>query len=142
MDLTDYFASFPERGASFPWERGRTPERVEHGVSFDQRRSSSRVSSASSARSMIDERLEWAHQDRMRSASREQSVPASPFQKCSPFYAEHATQHDDVPLQSKKYPCHCCPKKPKEFETEEDLRYALTVLRHARGPLTKRVQYA
>lgn len=68
--------------------RGRTPQKVEHTHHSPGTRPVSRAGSASSARSMIDERLEWAHQDRMRSASRDRSVPRSPFHENSPFYAE------------------------------------------------------
>lgn len=70
--------------------RGRTPQRVEHTRYSPGTRPVSRAGSASSARSLIDERLEWAHQDRMRSASRDRSAPPSPFHENSPFYAEFA----------------------------------------------------
>lgn len=72
------------------YSRGRTPHRVEHTIYSPQIRPASRAGSASSARSMIEERLEWAHQDRMRSASRDRSAPPSPFHEHSPFHAEHA----------------------------------------------------
>jgi hypothetical protein len=70
--------------------RGRTPERVDHTRYSPRPHGVSRANSTSSVRSMIEERLEWAHQDRMRSASRDRSVPPSPFHEDSPFYAEFA----------------------------------------------------
>lgn len=60
--------------------RGRTPERVTHSPSY------SRDSSASSARSMIDERMGWANEERSRSASRPPPEPASPFTEASPYH--------------------------------------------------------
>lgn len=60
--------------------RGRTPERVPHSSSY------SRNSSASSARSMTDERMEWANEERSRSASRPPPDPASPFTEASPYH--------------------------------------------------------
>lgn len=70
------------------YSRGRTLQRTAHTIYSPQTRPVSRAGSASSARSMIDERLEWAHQDRVRSASRDRSVSPSPFHEHSPFYAE------------------------------------------------------
>jgi hypothetical protein len=60
--------------------RGRTRERA------PQYSTHSRNSSASSARSMIDERLEWANEERFRSASRGAPEPASPFREASPYH--------------------------------------------------------
>ena len=70
------------------YSRGRTLQRIAHTNYSPQTRPVSRAGSASSARSMIDERLEWAHQDRLRSASRDRSAPPSPFHEHSPFYTE------------------------------------------------------
>jgi uncharacterized Zn-finger protein len=70
--------------------RGRTSQRDGHAHSSSQPLAGSRASSTSSVRSMIDERLEWAHQDRVRSASRDRLLPPSPFQEYSPFFAEYA----------------------------------------------------
>lgn len=69
--------------------RGRTPERVPHSSSF------SRNSSASSARSMIDERMEWANEERSRSASRPPPEPASPFTDAS-FYRSSPSWSDFI----------------------------------------------
>jgi hypothetical protein len=60
---------------------------------------------------MIDERLEWAHQDRMRSDSRDGSPPRSPFHEYSPFYAEFARHTGATPppnedRSSKTMPAH------------------------------------
>jgi hypothetical protein len=76
--------------------RGRTPERVDHTRYSPRPHAVSRANSTSSVRSMIDERLEWAHQDRMRSASRDRSVPRSPFHEDSPFCAEFARDSGHV----------------------------------------------
>lgn len=85
--------------------RGRTPQRTEHTHHSPGTRPVSRAGSASSARSMIDERLEWAHQDRMRSASRDRSAPPSPFHENSPFYAEFArhTGHASTSNEDKSF---------------------------------------
>ena len=72
----------------FMYGRGRTLQRIAHTHYSLRTRPARRAGSASSARSMIDERLEWAHQDRVRSASRDRSAPPSPFHEHSPFYAE------------------------------------------------------
>ena len=100
---TDSSSTRDARTTNFDWSmigiepfpmygRGRTPERVEHSRYSPRSGPSSRANSTSSVRSMIDERLEWAHQDRMRSVSRDRSVPASPFHENSPFYAEFAKE--------------------------------------------------
>jgi hypothetical protein len=90
-DSTDDEQSFapPRHG------RGRTSQRAEHAHSSSRPLAGSRASSASSVRSMIDERLEWAQQHRVRSASRDRPLPPSPFQEHSPFFAEYA--RDSVP---------------------------------------------
>lgn len=75
---------------------------------------------------MIDERLEWAHQDRMRSASRDRSTPPSPFNETSPFHAEFARDAGTLLRAIGKHKCKCCPT-PKWFDTEDDLRYAIDV---------------
>lgn len=86
-----HYSSEHNRGLdSYEYRRGRTPQRVEHTHYSPRSRPVSRADSTSSARSMIDERLEWAHQDRIRSASRDRSAPLSPFHEHSPFYAEFA----------------------------------------------------
>jgi hypothetical protein len=77
-----------EQPATAFYSRGRTAQRVEYARHSPGTHAVSRASSGSSVRSMIDERLEWAYQDRMRSASRDRPVPESPFRKYSPFYAE------------------------------------------------------
>lgn len=69
--------------------RGRTPIREFDAQSGYLSPSSSRASSSSSARTVIDERMEWAHEERMRSASREPPPAQSPFYESSPFYAEY-----------------------------------------------------
>lgn len=100
------------------WQgRGRTPERT----------AGSRASSSSSVRTMIDERLEWAHQDRVRSASRRNSVQQSPFHEHSPFYAEFAAGAKPTQTSPGVYICECCPKKPKEFNTQNGLTYACNI---------------
>jgi hypothetical protein len=103
--------------------RGRTPERdvshaMSNGTPYD-----SRASSASSARSMIDECMERAHQNRMRSASRENSIPQSPFHESSPFYAEFTRNLNLASQPRIIYECKCCPKKPKTFDAKDELRY-------------------
>jgi len=70
--------------------RGRTPERIEYSPYDRHSPANSRASSSSSVRTMIDERLEWAHQDRMRTNSRGRPVQQSPFNQHSPFYADFA----------------------------------------------------
>jgi hypothetical protein len=105
--------------ATLDLSRGRTQKRVEHTHSFSRPRPESRASSASSARSMIDDRLEWAQQDRERSASRAPSLPPSPFCENSPFHAEHARRssmaapprltndcyRNDVQFQERRWSC-------------------------------------
>jgi hypothetical protein len=70
--------------------RGRTLERV------PQCSTSSRNSSASSARSMIDERMEWANAERSRSFSGPAPEPASPFRESSPFHPCQQASQDGV----------------------------------------------
>jgi hypothetical protein len=60
--------------------RGRTIGRA------PQDSTCSRNSSASSARSMIDERMEWANEERSQSSSRPAPEPASPFRESSPYH--------------------------------------------------------
>lgn len=103
---------------------GRTPERTESKPRGYRSPASSRASSSSSARTMIDERLEWAHQDRMRSASRGKPSQQSPFHEHSPFYAEFANGTALVSSRCNTYVCTCCPGKPQRFSTEDSLRYA------------------
>lgn len=103
--------------------RGRTLERSEHNPSFNQKVPQSRESSASSARSMIDERLEWAHQDRVRSASRDRPAYKSPFREHSPFREEHAQDSREAWLARGTYTCKCC-IEPEKFDTLDDLEYA------------------
>lgn len=81
--------------------RGRTLQRIAHTHHSPRTHPVSRASSASSARSMIDERLEWAHHDRMRSASRDRSMPPSPFHEHSPFYAEFSKSTGSEPPSNK-----------------------------------------
>jgi hypothetical protein len=114
--------------------RGRTPEREERWGSSDSTPTGSRASSASSARSMIDERLEWAHQDRLRSASRGNSIPPSPFHENSPFYAEFGRSLNLAPQPRLAYKCECCPKYPKKFDTLSGLRYVSAVMHNV--PIT------
>lgn len=72
------------------WSRGRTPERVTYTPPYTNHSpAGSRASSTHSVRSMIDERMEWAHQERVRSASRGPAHPESPFREDSPYYAEY-----------------------------------------------------
>jgi hypothetical protein len=71
---------------------------------------------------MIDERLEWAHQDRVRTASRNNSIPASPFHENSPFYAEFGRSLSLATEPRLVCESECCPKEPKEFDTESELR--------------------
>ena len=111
--------------APIGFSRGRTPERLEQTRYSPLPQPVRRANSVSSVRSMIDERLEWAHQDRMRSASREGSVPRSPFHEHSPFYAEFARDANRTPYLHGMYICDCCPIKPKGFYCEGDLRYAV-----------------
>ena len=54
----------------------------------------SRNSSASSARSMIDERMGWANEERSRSASRPAPEPASPFRESSPYHPGRQKYYD------------------------------------------------
>jgi hypothetical protein len=122
--------------------RGRTPEREERRGSTDSTRygsptssssarssladgtrRGSRASSSCSARFMIDERMEWAHQDRTRSASRDNSFPPSPFHESSPFYADFSRTSSLAPQPRSAYECECCPMTPKAFATEDELRY-------------------
>jgi hypothetical protein len=105
--------------------RGRTPERE-----VCSPRAGSRASSSSSVRSMIDERLEWAHQDRIRSASRRGSVQKSPSPEHSPFYAEYsgAWNVPEPPSSIGRYICECCPEMPRRFHTLYDPRYVPTWL--------------
>lgn len=65
--------------------RGRTLEKIPHSSTY------SRNSSASSARSMIDERMGWANEERSRSASRPAPEPASPFTEASPYHPHRGT---------------------------------------------------
>lgn len=81
--VEDLDAMYPTRA------RGRTPTRDSDSQSGDLSPSSSRASSMSSVRSVIDERMEWAHQERMRSASRKPPPLRPPFCEHSPFYAEY-----------------------------------------------------
>lgn len=92
--------------APIGFSRGRAPERIEQTRFSPLPQPVSRANSVSSVRSMIDERLEWAHQDRMRSDSRDGSVPRSPFHEHSPFYAEFAGHAGPEPPSSdhKSYP--------------------------------------
>jgi hypothetical protein len=117
--------------------RGRTPERSperspsrssESSDCFPYGRRSpgrSRATSSSSVRSMIDERLEWAHQDRMRSVSRSSPIQQSPFHEHSLYYAEYAEGKGLTPASRSRYVCECCPESPHVFNTEGKLRYAL-----------------
>jgi hypothetical protein len=104
-------------------DRGRTPERDEWPGKSIRTRCGSRTSSTSSARSMINERMEWAHQDRMRSASRDNSFPPSPFLESSPFYSDFDKSLSLATQPRVIHKCECCPKKPKMFDTEDELRY-------------------
>lgn len=70
--------------------RGRTLQRAEPSTYTHRPSPGSRASSVSSARSMLDDCLERAHNDRLQSQSRERSAPPSPFQEHSPFYEEYA----------------------------------------------------
>jgi hypothetical protein len=63
--------------------RGRTVRRVPSSSTY------SRNSSASSTRSMIDERMAWANEERSRSLSRPAPEPASPFRESSPHHPSH-----------------------------------------------------
>lgn len=74
--------------------RGRTPQRDISSGSY------SRNSSASSARSMIDERLEWASQERSRSNSRAPLPPASPYTERS----RHCAGYDESPVAASDTP--------------------------------------
>lgn len=79
------------------WSRVRAPERLPYtppGIHHSP--AGSRASSTHSVRSMIDERMEWAHQDRVRSASRGPPPPESPFRENSIFYAEHTGHPTEV----------------------------------------------
>jgi hypothetical protein len=105
--------------------RGRTPERAERSPYSQSSPDSSRASSSSSVRTMIDERLEWAHQDRVRAVGRNNPVQQSPFHRHSPFYSEFANEKSLAPVSHGMFVCECCPKKPKKFDTEDDLRYAI-----------------
>jgi hypothetical protein len=107
--------------------RGRSRERVDRTLHHRQAPFASRASSASSVRSMIDERLEWAQQDRMRSASRNQSPPESPFHQHSPFYADFAKVSGPKYLPYSVYTCECCPADPQSFNTRESLEYVLPI---------------
>jgi len=60
--------------------RGRTPERGLNSSTY------SRDSSASSTSTLINERMEWANEERSRSASRPAPEPASPFTESSPYH--------------------------------------------------------
>ena len=74
--------------------RGRTLEKVPLSSTY------SRNSSASSARSMIDERMTWANEERSRSFSRPAPEPASPFRESSPHHPSHEKYRNgawDVP---------------------------------------------
>jgi hypothetical protein len=64
--------------------RGRATQRPEVTNSS----SYSRNSSASSARSMIDERMEWANEERSRSFSRPALELVSPFRESSPYHPD------------------------------------------------------
>ena len=70
--------------------RGRTLEKVPSSSTY------SRNSSASSARSMIDERMSWANEERSRSFSRPAPEPASPFRESSPHHPSHEKYRDDA----------------------------------------------
>jgi hypothetical protein len=122
--------------------RGRTPEREERWGSSGSMLTGSRASSASSVRSMIDERLEWAHQHRMRSASRDNSIPPSPFRENSPFYAEFGRSSNLAPEPRLAYECECCPKDTKRFATESEPRYASALMHNARITLADNPQIA
>jgi hypothetical protein len=78
-------------GADAPGpSRGRTLERV------PQNSTCSRNSSASSARSMIDERIKWANAERSRSFSRPAPEPASPFRESSPYHPDRQKSKNGV----------------------------------------------
>lgn len=125
--MNDMLDSLEAQEEEVTQARGRTPERIDHSP-YDRRSpDSSRASSSSSVRTMIDERLEWAHQDRMRSVSRSRPVQPSPFNERSPFYAEHAKFERRSPLRDSTFLCKCCPEEQKEFDTEVELRYAIKV---------------
>lgn len=70
--------------------RGRTPERV------PRTRTDSRKSSVSSTRSMIDQRMEWANEERSRSLSRPVPEPASPFRESSPYHPGRQKSQNDA----------------------------------------------
>jgi hypothetical protein len=114
--------------ATLDFSRGRTQQRFEHNNSFPRPRPESRASSASSARSMIDDRLEWAHHDRERSASRAPSLPPSPFCDNSPFHVEYARHSSMAAPPRPTYVCNCCPGTPELFHTAHDLWYVLICL--------------
>jgi len=68
--------------------RGRPLERA------PQYSTHSRNSSASSARSMIDERMGWANEERSRSAHRPAPEPDSPFRESSPYHPGQQKSHE------------------------------------------------
>jgi hypothetical protein len=103
--------------------RGRTSRREEHVQSPSRAIPLSRASSTSSVRSMIDERLEWAHQDRVRSASRGSAVPQSPFNEHSPYHADYARELKLARQDHGVYDCDCCPKDTEGLNDGEDLKY-------------------
>lgn len=111
--------------------RGRTPERTEYTSSIAESGPGSRASSAGSAfsRSMIDERMERAHQDRVRFPSRDKLEPRAPFQEHSPYYEEYARDADDRMRSRSIHICECCPDDPQKFDTLPALEYALAKLR-------------
>ena len=122
IGMRDLFDSLNGGGEGIGQPRGRTSERP--GYSPYDRRSpaSSRASSSSSIRTMIDERLEWAHQDRMRSFGQDDPIKQSPFHEYSPFYTGLANGKALESATCGLLLCDCCPKKPKSFETEDNLR--------------------
>lgn len=127
VGMHDLFDSLEDQEEEVTQARGRTPERADHSPCNSRccrSLGSSRASSSSSVRTMIDERLEWAHQDRMRSASQARPVQQSPFNEYSPFYAEYGKDKGRVPLRRFTFVCECCPEEPKEFDNDEDLEYA------------------
>jgi hypothetical protein len=128
IGLHDLLDSLEEQEKEVTQARGRTPERIDRSPSNRSSPNSSRASSSSSVRTMIDERLEWAHQDRMRSVSRSRPVQQSPFNERSPFYAEYARDRRQPPLRHSTFLCKCCAEDPKEFNTAVELEYAIKQL--------------
>lgn len=128
IGLHDLLDSLEEQEKEVTQARGRTPERIDRSPSNRSSPNSSRASSSSSVRTMIDERLEWAHRDRLRSVSRGRPVQQSPFNERSPFYAEYARDKRRPPIRHSTFLCECCPEEPKEFDTEVELEYDIKQL--------------